>query len=103
MNMKVIDRMGRILVVEDDVDLNETYVDLLENEGYDVISVSDSIQAMDNLIRSRQVPDVVIKADKNFVELHFPYGWLDQHPLTQADLGKEFDYLKDANITLLFD
>jgi exopolyphosphatase/guanosine-5'-triphosphate,3'-diphosphate pyrophosphatase len=50
-----------------------------------------------------QVPDVVIKADKNFVELHFPYGWLDQHPLTQADLGKEFDYLKDANITLLFD
>ena len=50
-----------------------------------------------------QVPDLVIKVDKNFVELHFPYGWLDQHPLTQADLGKEFDYLKDANITLLFD
>lgn len=50
-----------------------------------------------------QVPDVVIKVDKNFVELHFPYGWLDQHPLTQADLGKEYDYLKDANITLLFD
>ena len=50
-----------------------------------------------------QVPDLVIKVDKNFVELHFPYGWLDQHPLSQADLGKEFDYLKDANITLLFD
>ena len=50
-----------------------------------------------------QVPDVIIKADKNFVELHFPYGWLDQHPLTQADLGNECDYLKDANIKLLFD
>jgi exopolyphosphatase/guanosine-5'-triphosphate,3'-diphosphate pyrophosphatase len=50
-----------------------------------------------------QVPDVVIKADNNYVELHFPYGWLDQHPLTQADLGNECDYLKDANITLLFD
>ena len=50
-----------------------------------------------------QVPDVVIKAEKNFVELHFPYGWLDQHPLTQADLGKEYDNLKDANIKLLFD
>ena len=50
-----------------------------------------------------QVPDVVIKADKNFVELHFPYGWLDQHPLTQADLGKEYDYLKDAKLKLLFD
>jgi exopolyphosphatase/guanosine-5'-triphosphate,3'-diphosphate pyrophosphatase len=50
-----------------------------------------------------QVPDVVIKVDENYVELHFPYGWLDQHPLTQADLGNECDYLKDANITLLFD
>ena len=50
-----------------------------------------------------QVPDVAIKADRNYVELHFPYGWLDQHPLTQADLGKEYDYLKSANIKLLFD
>lgn len=50
-----------------------------------------------------QVPDVVLKAGKNFIEVHFPYGWLDQHPLTQADLGKEYDYLKQANITLLFD
>ena len=50
-----------------------------------------------------QVPDVGVKVDDNYVELHFPYGWLDQHPLTQADLGKEYDYLKDANITLLFD
>ncbi len=50
-----------------------------------------------------QVPDVGIKVDDKYVELHFPYGWLDQHPLTQADLGKECDYLKDANITLLFD
>ncbi len=50
-----------------------------------------------------QVPDIVIKADKKHVELHFPYGWLDQHPLTQADLGKEYEYLKGANIKLLFD
>ncbi|MGB5517436.1 MAG: exopolyphosphatase [Gammaproteobacteria bacterium] len=50
-----------------------------------------------------QVPDVGIKAGKNYIEVHFPYGWLDQHPLTQADLAKECDYLKDANITLLFD
>jgi exopolyphosphatase/guanosine-5'-triphosphate,3'-diphosphate pyrophosphatase len=50
-----------------------------------------------------QVPEVAIKVEKNFVELHFPYGWLDQHPLTQADLGKEYDYLKDAKIKLLFD
>ena len=50
-----------------------------------------------------QVPNVSIKAGKDFVELHFPYGWLDQHPLTQADLGKECDHLKEADITLLFD
>jgi exopolyphosphatase/guanosine-5'-triphosphate,3'-diphosphate pyrophosphatase len=50
-----------------------------------------------------QVPDVVLKVGKSFIEVNFPYGWLDQHPLTQADLGKEYDYLKEANIKLLFD
>jgi exopolyphosphatase/guanosine-5'-triphosphate,3'-diphosphate pyrophosphatase len=50
-----------------------------------------------------QVPDVMILVDSNHVELHFPYGWLHQHPLTQADLGKECEYLKDAKITLHFD
>ena len=50
-----------------------------------------------------QAPDVVIKAGKNFIELHFPDGWLDQHPLTLADLRKECAYLEDANMTLLFD
>ena len=50
-----------------------------------------------------QVPDVVIRGGRNYVELHFPYGWLDQHPLTQADLGKEYDYLQYVGITLLFD
>ncbi|NNE64808.1 MAG: hypothetical protein HKN34_12045 [Gammaproteobacteria bacterium] len=50
-----------------------------------------------------QVPDVVIKAGENLIELHFPDGWLDQHPLTRADLGKECAYLEDANITLSFD
>ena len=50
-----------------------------------------------------QVPELVIRVDGKNVELHFPYGWLDQHSLTQADLGKEYDYLKDANISLMFD
>jgi exopolyphosphatase/guanosine-5'-triphosphate,3'-diphosphate pyrophosphatase len=50
-----------------------------------------------------QVPDVGVRVGKHFIELHFPYGWLDQHPLTRADLGKECDYLKAAHITLLFD
>ena len=50
-----------------------------------------------------QVPDVLIMADNRNVELHFPYGWLHQHPLTQADLGKECEYLKDAKIVLHFD
>ena len=50
-----------------------------------------------------QVPDVLILVDDKNVELHFPYGWLHQHPLTQADLGKECEYLKDAKISLHFD
>ena len=50
-----------------------------------------------------QVPDVLIIVDNKHVELHFPYGWLHQHPLTQADLAKECEYLKDAKIALHFD
>jgi exopolyphosphatase/guanosine-5'-triphosphate,3'-diphosphate pyrophosphatase len=32
--------------------------------------------------------------------LLFPAGWLEEHPLTRADLEKEADYLKKAGFQL---
>jgi exopolyphosphatase/guanosine-5'-triphosphate,3'-diphosphate pyrophosphatase len=37
------------------------------------------------------------------VELNFPRQWLTAHPLTQADLAQEADYLKSADVRLRFD
>jgi len=34
------------------------------------------------------------------VDLRFPRGWLNEHPLTRADLGLEVDYLRAAGIRL---
>jgi exopolyphosphatase/guanosine-5'-triphosphate,3'-diphosphate pyrophosphatase len=34
------------------------------------------------------------------LELRFPAGWLDEHPLTRADLEAEARYLKKAGFRL---
>jgi exopolyphosphatase/guanosine-5'-triphosphate,3'-diphosphate pyrophosphatase len=47
-----------------------------------------------------QVPNISIQADKSDITLRFPGNWLDQHPLTNADLKKERQFLKDAGFTL---
>lgn len=60
--------MATVLIVEDDFDLSETYVDLFENEGYDVAVVATSTDAIDSLIRARRVPDVVI------LDMYLPEG-----------------------------
>ena len=52
--------MIKILIVEDDFDLCETYVDILENEGHDLVAISTCAQAIECLIRNRMKPDVVI-------------------------------------------
>jgi two-component system phosphoglycerate transport system response regulator PgtA len=50
----------KILIVEDDFDLCETYTDVLENEGHDLVAISTCTQAIECLIRNRMKPDVVI-------------------------------------------
>ncbi len=52
--------MVKILIVEDDFDICETYIDVLENEGHDLLAISTCEQAVDCLIRNRMKPDVVI-------------------------------------------
>jgi CheY-like chemotaxis protein len=52
--------MATILIVEDDSDICETYVDILTSEQHRVEAVSNSIQAIDYLVRKRMKPDLVI-------------------------------------------
>lgn len=48
-------------------------------------------------------PDFRIGIDGNDIVLNFPEGWLEQAPLTQADLEQERIYLKEAKFNLIFD
>lgn len=58
------------------------------------------------LHRSRSnsnLPEIRINVNKNSINLDFPSGWLDQHPLTLVDLCTERDCLQVADIDLIFD
>ncbi len=50
--------MVKILIVEDDIDLVETYTDLLEAQGHQIISVPRASQAIQNVVRFR--PNLII-------------------------------------------
>lgn len=50
--------MAKILIVEDDLDLVETYTDLLEAQGHQVIAVPRASEAIQNVVRCR--PSVII-------------------------------------------
>ena len=46
------------------------------------------------------LPEVEFQASGEGLQLRFPSGWLDEHPLTLADLESEARYLKSADIAL---
>lgn len=48
----------------------------------------------------RQQPPVHLSADGTRLGLSFDDGWLDEHPLTRADLAREQDYLGEAGYRL---
>jgi exopolyphosphatase / guanosine-5'-triphosphate,3'-diphosphate pyrophosphatase len=57
------------------------------------------------LNRSRtptQVPAFELQASPSKLSLRFPEGWLDQHPLTRADLEREVEYLRAIDVSLDF-
>ncbi|HXH03715.1 MAG TPA: Ppx/GppA phosphatase family protein [Candidatus Competibacteraceae bacterium] len=52
--------------------------------------------------RSRQpLPELQLSASNRGLELRFPPGWLEAHPLTCADLQAEADYLAAAGYRLV--
>jgi exopolyphosphatase / guanosine-5'-triphosphate,3'-diphosphate pyrophosphatase len=57
------------------------------------------------LHRSRsnnELPEIRTQAQTNKIHLCFPADWLDDHPLTLADLQTEQDYLQAVDIKLTF-
>jgi len=48
------------------------------------------------------VPPIDLQAKARTLELSFPKGWLDAHPLTAADLEQEVEYLKAIGFKLRF-
>jgi exopolyphosphatase/guanosine-5'-triphosphate,3'-diphosphate pyrophosphatase len=48
----------------------------------------------------RSLPDIRLAAKGKSVELTFPRGWLDEHPLTAIDLEQEAGYLEAAGVRL---
>jgi len=58
------------------------------------------------LHRSRStaaLPAFELAASEKALRLRFPDGWLDEHPLTRADLEQEAGYLKASRVKLEFD
>ncbi len=51
---------------------------------------------------SEPLPSVTISADDHTLKLHYPDGWLDEHPLMRADLEQEAVYLRTAGVKLKF-
>lgn len=51
---------------------------------------------------NRLLPNILVHAKKDEINLCFPPEWLYKHPLTLADLKTEQNYLKTANIRLTF-
>jgi exopolyphosphatase / guanosine-5'-triphosphate,3'-diphosphate pyrophosphatase len=49
-----------------------------------------------------RLPPVTLTVTKSGLHLHFPDGWLDEHPLTRADLELEAGYLKASRFKLRF-
>ncbi len=46
------------------------------------------------------LPEIKLTARSGSLELRFPAGWLDDHPLTVADLQSEIENLKSVNFRL---
>ena len=50
---------------------------------------------------SQPLPPLELTEAGDVVQLRFPGNWLDDHPLTGADLDEERRYLKRAGFTLV--
>lgn len=79
----MIKQAHRVLVVDDDASIRESFRKLLQGEGYQVIAVADGLDAMELCCRDRQRFDLLL------VDLQMPLknGWATLDRLLEVDPG----------------
>jgi exopolyphosphatase/guanosine-5'-triphosphate,3'-diphosphate pyrophosphatase len=78
-------------------------LDSVDNEAMSKIAIIIRIAVILHRSRSSNpLPSFHSIARENILEIEFPDGWLEQHPLTQADLEQEISYLKNSGFKLMF-
>ena len=82
----------------------EPFARLLKEHRKSTFQLALILRLAARLHRSRsaeQLPELALRATKNELTLGFPNGFLDEHPLTRADLEEETELLKAVSVTLV--
>lgn len=75
----------------------------LQQEGYRRLCILLRLAVVLHRSRSKdRLPAITFRAENKKLYLEFPEGWLEHHPLTQADLEQEAEYLNSADLKLKF-
>ncbi|QJD29901.1 exopolyphosphatase [Methylococcus geothermalis] len=72
------------------------------NEAGTALAVILRLAVVLNRSRHNVPPDTTLERRGNAIALRFPEGWLNDHPLTIADLEQEAEYLRGAGLALNF-
>ncbi|WP_020481273.1 exopolyphosphatase [Methylomonas sp. MK1] len=68
-----------------------------------IMAVVFRLAALLHRNRNSKRPDFSITINRHDIKIDFPENWLEQAPLTHADLKQEMYYLKEARFNLIFD
>ena len=49
------------------------------------------------------LPEFLLSCEGNVIKISFPENWLENHPLTEADLRTEANYLTETKFDLMFE
>ncbi|QXP86145.1 Ppx/GppA phosphatase family protein [Methylococcus sp. ANG] len=72
------------------------------NETGKTLAVILRLAVVLNRSRHNVPPHTTLERRGNAIALRFPEGWLNDHPLTSADLEQEAEYLRGADLVLNF-
>lgn len=72
------------------------------NEAGKILAVILRLAVVLNRSRHNIPPPTTLERHGNAIALRFPEGWINDHPLTSADLEQEAEYLRGADLVLTF-
>jgi exopolyphosphatase / guanosine-5'-triphosphate,3'-diphosphate pyrophosphatase len=85
-----------------DLEIFEQVTDDVQNKLIKLIIILRLAIVLNRSRNSIKAPEVDVKINKKKIELAFQNGWLSEHPLTEADLETEANYLSVTNYKLSF-